>query len=420
MHDIPSNWEQPVQPSGLPWQLILIPLELALVLVSIWWFYTTTLTPRPVQQRLCKEDDRRALLRGGLSGTPHLKLEVQRDVTVIRDTLNEREVAKIKTGVEWTAAVYHPPSNILAVGTDTGGLKLFDVSSDRSLGTMPGHGGRVRELLFSPDGNLLASAGDDGVIRLWEVTQRKLKHELTDFEKKRSLWPYKFRFSARGQFLCATVAHTQDGGPGELYWDTTTGQRLHGPNVPHRFVNFAPGTDEVLYRKPLVDQRERHQFLDDTLQLWDLRRNQNTGAWKLPDLGGKLRDQTDVEVSPDGTKLAYLIRSEAHEADDAKSRSKMVVVDRATGQAILVFPGEEEPHFVSNTLLLAIGPDTDLIADRNDQRFRHVWDLTNLGTSPTLAGQAVCAVIACGLVAVVNLGWRLRRRPSIPTVKLAE
>ncbi len=79
------------------------------------------------------------------------------------------------------AVAFHPDGNILATaGGDPEAeivdntIRLWDISDPanvRVLVSLGGHTGTVGSLAFSPDGDVLISASDDGSIRLWGVAQ---------------------------------------------------------------------------------------------------------------------------------------------------------------------------------------------------------------------------------------------------------
>ncbi|MEU8706635.1 XRE family transcriptional regulator [Streptomyces sp. NPDC048565] len=74
---------------------------------------------------------------------------------------------------QFDAVAYHPGGRILAAAGQDHVVRLWNVADPyrpRRLAALTGHTGDVRSAAFSPDGRLLASAGEDGTVRLWDVT----------------------------------------------------------------------------------------------------------------------------------------------------------------------------------------------------------------------------------------------------------
>lgn len=69
------------------------------------------------------------------------------------------------------AAAISPDGSLLALAGVDGRITLWDAQTFMLLETLTGHTGAVNELLFTPDGWQLASASDDGTVRLWAIQE---------------------------------------------------------------------------------------------------------------------------------------------------------------------------------------------------------------------------------------------------------
>jgi WD40 repeat protein len=135
---------------------------------------------------------------------------------------------------------YSPDGSLMASAGTDGRVQLWDAATGDSRGELGRHPTRARAVAFSAAGRLLASGGDDGVVLLWDLASRALVATLS---------------VAGGQWLVLAEdgridgAVGRKGGAGLVYWvvgasslpGVTGWDRAHTPGLLRELVG-APAT----------------------------------------------------------------------------------------------------------------------------------------------------------------------------------
>jgi WD40 repeat protein len=154
-------------------------------------------------------------------------------MTRIWDAATRREQPWVEHMKRWATA-FSPDGALLATAGDDQIVRLWDPASGQLIGPLP-HPAQVSKVLFSEDGTRLATAADDGKIRLWDPASGEHVMSLPHDDA--------YGFSQDGARLVTTGADKTI-----RLWDTTSGQELsqhqREPSFP---VIVSPDRTRVAY-----------------------------------------------------------------------------------------------------------------------------------------------------------------------------
>ena len=247
----------------------------------------------------------------------------------------------------WSVA-FNPDGQTLASGSYPPGydseemiepkdtLKLWDVSTGREIADLE-HPDAVYSVVFSPDGQTLASGGWDATIMLWDLRTRQVIRSISQ-PLETNLWS--IAISPDGQTLaCGCEDHTV------RLWDLRTGQLIRA------FAGHVYGIDSVAFSPD--GQILASGSHDRTIRLWDLRTGQ-----EIRTLSGHSASLESIAFSPDGRTLAS-------GAQDNTVR----LWDLYTDQAVRTL---RHSDFVNS---VAFSPDGQILVSGSDDKSIKLWSI---------------------------------------------
>ncbi|KAI8633878.1 putative WD-repeat protein [Xylariaceae sp. FL1651] len=233
------------------------------------------------------------------------------------------------------AVTFSPNGQLIASASDDGTVRLWDTATGREQRVFKGHSGWVNAVIFSPNGQLIASASDDETVRLWDIAtgeQRALKGHLGSVEA--------VIFSPNGQL----IASASDDKTVRL-WDTATGREqraFKGHLGSVNAVTFSPNGQLIASASN-----------DKTVRLWDTATGREQRALK-----GHLGSVKAVTFSPNGQLIASA-------SDDGTVR----LWDTATGREQRVLKGH-----LGWVKAVTFSPNGQLIASASNDETVRLWD----------------------------------------------
>ena len=251
---------------------------------------------------------------------------------------------------------FSPNGKIVASAGEDYTICLWQTLTGKKLHRLKGHTWTVRSVSFAPHGERLVSAAIDGTIRVWNVaTGRQLKQFEADAVRS-------VQYTHDGAKLVATCG---------MY--STRGQKMAKSNGLLRILDAKTGKElsQITGHQGYItsvslsadDKTLVTASHDNTVRLWELAGGKQLRKWTISqDLKEKWQDynkQSYAALAPDGTNLAF-----------SRPDRTVGIFDAATGQQLRTLKGHDK-----EIESLVFSPDGRTLATSGRDELLRLWDV---------------------------------------------
>ncbi len=224
-------------------------------------------------------------------------------------------------------------------------VKVWDAPSGKLIKTLRGHGGRVRSCGFSPDGQSLVSGSHDGQAKVWSLEGyreiRVLKGQLLQGHSDIVL---SARYSPDGRQV---VTSSRD--RTARTWDAATGEPLKVLDEGHEFL----ATAAVFFRD---GRRLLTAAGDNTVRMWDVAAGTQT-----------------ILLRNTGRIGALALSSNERWIATGSTGSSAQVFDAADGKLLAALTPEQDSDRKGSVTALAFSPDDRMLLVGDGRGQCRVW-----------------------------------------------
>ncbi len=233
------------------------------------------------------------------------------------DTKSGKLIGSVHHNINANAAAFFKDKKVgFAKNWDAGStLLLIDLTNNRKVETVVGHGGGVTALAFSPGGESILSGGWDKRVILWGSEQGEMRRLFAGHDQV-------VNAVALSHDRSFAVSGSADGTVN--VWNTGTGNRIRTIKSHKRgvlTVAISPDSKWVLSG----GENKKGKVVDYMIKLWDVARGK-----LVANLGAHVAEVTTSAFSPDGTR-----------AISGDREGTIKIWDLATRKEVRTIAGEE-------------------------------------------------------------------------------